>query len=621
MAYERGRRDAELDPTLLDPSGSPSAGKLSLTSQIPARAGAVEDVPITGYGFLTGAIQRKAVAGGDDPFALHVQRKEHGNGAVSATASGAVTAASSSSGQPLPGDLRARFEQSLGADLGDVRVHDGAASAQAADALHARAYTTGRDIHFSAGAYNPGSDDGARLLAHEVAHTVQQRGASSVPQTKLAVSAPGDSLEHEADVAADAMMAGRPAQVTGGGAGIIARDTKPGQPAADAQVADGDEFTAPNFTITGGKPEAPGAVTPSKSDGKVRLESPLIQFSAQVAMKKPLTEGRIDIGPIQTLLGSSRVGVYREGGKPDGAIVAEQHTDLGQMRDAAGEIGKDGQLDQATVPPFYSQPQTFNKDMTSVSVNFKDKPKAVFPAVVGKGKLTETRGEDRFTTSISAKKDGALLHLKTFHWQLPWAMKLDDGIVQTDEKGNPTNKSIATQDAKPGDAVVVNDSNIPILAAAGATHMDFPSQDAANQCGASELLRFLPTATGASRGFIVEALKSKNPSFHVTVTVKKKNSSWGKDSIEMRFKGQSQISRPRVSAGDGESVAVLFTFNEVFTDPAAMKGGSFIMIEAQDRSLVDGKTHRADWQMPFAQLDGEMPGSDGTYTIVATMRG
>ena len=90
------------------------------------------------------------------------------------------------------------------------------------------------------------------------------------------------------------------------------------------------------------------------------------------------------------------------------------------------------------------------------------------------------------------------------------------------------------------------------------------------------------------RGFIVEALKSKNPSFHVTVTVKKTNSSWGRDSIEMRFKGQSQITRPRVKAGDGESVAVMFTFNEVFTDPASMKGGSFIMVEAQDRSIVDG---------------------------------
>jgi len=604
VAFDRSRRD--VDPALdeIDAPRSPAPGKVTATAKLAGRDAAPADTGLGGHGFLTGSIMRKATTvEGDDPFALHVHR------------------AAASTGQPLPSGLRARFEASLGADLGDVRVHDGAASATAADALHARAYATGRDIHFGAGAYEPGTDDGARLLAHEVAHTVQQRGASATPQPKLTVSSPGDALEREADTAADAMMAGRPAQVTGGGVGTIARDPKPGEPPAESKPAAGDEFTAGNFTVSGGKPDAAGAVTPSKSDGKVRLESPLISFTAEVSMVKPLTEGRIDVGPIQTLLGSSRVGVYREGGKPDGAIVAEQRTDLGQMRDAAGEIGKDGQLDQATVPPFYSQPQTLNKDLSSVSVTFKDKPKSVFPAVVGKGKLTETRGEDRFVTSISAKKDAALLHLKTFNWQLPWSMKLDDGIVQSDEKGNPTNKGIAIQDAKPNDAVVVNDSNIPILAAAGATHMDFPSQDAANQCSPSELLRFLPTATGASRGFIAEALKSKNPSFHVTLTVDEKNSSWGRDSIELRFKGQSQISRPRVSAGKGEKVAVIFMFNEVFGDPAAMKAGTVITIEAQDRSLVDGKSHRVDWEMPFASIDGQMPGSAGTYSIVAFMRG
>ncbi len=579
MTYDWTRRGLGLDPDDTDEARALSPGKQSRSAALAPRP-PQPDEPVDGFGFLS-----------SPPGA----------------------------GEPLPGGLRSQWEQSLGADLSGVRVHTGAASAEAADRVHARAFATGNDIHFGAGMYNPSSPAGAHLVAHEVAHTVQQSGGPARPQAKLAVSAVGDASEREADRAADDMMAGRAARVSAAPA-MIAREAKPGEPPAASPAAAGGEFVLGNFTVAGGKPAAPGSVSPVKDGGKVRLESPMISFTAEVTMVKPLTEGRIDVGPVQTLLSSSRVGVYREGGRADGPIVAEQKTELGQMRDAAGELGKDG-IDQATQPPFYSAPSTLNKDSSSVSVNFKDKPKAVFPSTVGKGKLTETRGEDSFVTSITAKQDSALLHLKTFKWQLPWSMKLDDGIVQSDDKGNPTSKQIATQDARPADGIAVNDSKIPILAAAGATHMDFTSVEAAKGCSASELLRFLPTSTGASRGFIVEALKAKNPSCHVTVTVNKKNSSWGKDSVEMRFKGQNQISRPRVSAGDGEKVAVLFMLLEVFPDVGAITSGSVIRIEAQDQSLIDGKSHRVDWGWPFAVIDGKMPGTDGDYSVVAAMRG
>lgn len=134
---------------------------------------------------------------------------------VAAGASDAVDRASSSNGQPLPGDLRDRFEQSLGADLNNVRIHTGSESVEASSALGAKAYTTGHDIHFNAGQYNPIDPFGVHLLAHEVAHTVQQSGApASGPQAKLEVSTPTDSLELEADRAADAMVRGETATVT-----------------------------------------------------------------------------------------------------------------------------------------------------------------------------------------------------------------------------------------------------------------------------------------------------------------------------------------------------------------------------------------------------------------------
>ncbi len=125
-----------------------------------------------------------------------------------------------SGGTPLPADLRGRYESSLGADLGGVRLHTGADAAEAAESVSARAFTVGGDIHFGAGQYDPGSTGGEHLIAHEVAHTVQQAGSAAAPQYKLDVSQPGDSCEVEADHAADRMVRGEPARVSSGGAGV-----------------------------------------------------------------------------------------------------------------------------------------------------------------------------------------------------------------------------------------------------------------------------------------------------------------------------------------------------------------------------------------------------------------
>jgi hypothetical protein len=135
--------------------------------------------------------------------------QRNGNG-VAPGADAAVDRASSSSGAPLPHGLRRQFEGALGADLGAVRVHTGESSAAAAEQVGARAYTIGNDIHFGSGQFNPQSAEGRHLLAHETAHTVQQRGVSAGAHFKREVSRPGDHGEVEADRAADRMVAGRP---------------------------------------------------------------------------------------------------------------------------------------------------------------------------------------------------------------------------------------------------------------------------------------------------------------------------------------------------------------------------------------------------------------------------
>jgi hypothetical protein len=103
-------------------------------------------------------------------------------------------------GSSLDAGVQERLSGSLG-DLSDVRVHTDDTAHQLNRSVSARAFATGTDVYFAQGEYNPGSPDGDKLIAHELAHVVQQRGAPS--SGPLTVSQPGDAMETEADSVAD----------------------------------------------------------------------------------------------------------------------------------------------------------------------------------------------------------------------------------------------------------------------------------------------------------------------------------------------------------------------------------------------------------------------------------
>jgi hypothetical protein len=86
-----------------------------------------------------------------------------------------------SSGQPLDAETRAFFEPRFGHDFGHVRLHTGESAAQSAHTLDASAYTAGNNIVFSNGKYAPETNEGKRLLAHELTHVIQQRSVASSP--------------------------------------------------------------------------------------------------------------------------------------------------------------------------------------------------------------------------------------------------------------------------------------------------------------------------------------------------------------------------------------------------------------------------------------------------------
>ncbi|HEY5751980.1 MAG TPA: DUF4157 domain-containing protein [Chthoniobacterales bacterium] len=82
-------------------------------------------------------------------------------------------------GRPLDRGERAFFEPRFLSDLGRVRLHNGPAAAQSAGAIQARAFTIGQHIAFGEGQYHSETNAGKRLLAHELAHTIQQQGTHS----------------------------------------------------------------------------------------------------------------------------------------------------------------------------------------------------------------------------------------------------------------------------------------------------------------------------------------------------------------------------------------------------------------------------------------------------------
>lgn len=119
-----------------------------------------------------------------------VQRKSAANGGGPAAST--VVAGT---GTPLSHAARAFFEPRFQRDFGDVRVHADHDAADAAHSLDALAYTTGRDIVFGEGQYAPGTTAGRRLLAHELAHVVQQTGRAQQKgrETDAAPHAPARS--------------------------------------------------------------------------------------------------------------------------------------------------------------------------------------------------------------------------------------------------------------------------------------------------------------------------------------------------------------------------------------------------------------------------------------------
>jgi Domain of unknown function (DUF4157) len=136
---------------------------------------------------LSGSVQRAGAKPGDEdlddvmmkPAAGSVQRDGEGagGGPIGGDVESSIEGARSG-GRALDKEVRASMEPAFGADFSGVRVHADAKADGLNRSLQARAFTTGQDVFFRSGEYNPGSSGGKELIAHELTHVVQQNPGS-----------------------------------------------------------------------------------------------------------------------------------------------------------------------------------------------------------------------------------------------------------------------------------------------------------------------------------------------------------------------------------------------------------------------------------------------------------
>jgi hypothetical protein len=169
-----------------------------------ARQRVVEALPKEDAG--TGALNAVTTAASDlaqgartklSDLGLSFKGKE--GGVRDAGAQSHVVKAALGQGQPLDSSLRSQMESAFDHDFSHVQVHTGVKAGALSTGFNARAFTIGNDIAFGAGEYRPGTLIGDAIMAHELAHVVQQRGSHSARGIQPTTTPSQHALEEDAD--------------------------------------------------------------------------------------------------------------------------------------------------------------------------------------------------------------------------------------------------------------------------------------------------------------------------------------------------------------------------------------------------------------------------------------
>ena len=197
-----------------------------------------------------------------------------------------------SPGRPLEPATRNWVEPRFGSDFSNVRVHDDSHAAESARAVGALAYTVGSHVVFDTHQYAPDTPAGRHLLAHELAHTLQDPGAGGL-HASLAIGQPGDASEIAADLAADAVTRGERVSVSPTGGRVVRRQMRGCAASAGdspdvrkVHCPDGSDYRV-TMTATDGPPVPGfhGSVKPGASLKEIWLDISLCKGNIQVNLQ------------------------------------------------------------------------------------------------------------------------------------------------------------------------------------------------------------------------------------------------------------------------------------------------------------------------------------------------
>src|SRR5262249_2644527 len=270
-------------------------------------------------------------------------------------------------------------------------------------------------------------------------------------------------------------------------------------------------------------------------------------------------------------------------------VGEEKSTVHGPVRDAQTDP-KTKKVAPNVVAPWYELPTPFTDGQRTGTVHFFDQPGTSFPIKLNDGVLTETRGEDRFITSIAAKGDALpLTHLHQYEWAVPWQMQIDhsgsgSGLAAT---GKETKAIPPTLDG-------------PIAGEREETWIAFNSLADAVKLSTEVLLRYLAPAKAndpAAYATILQALKQKKPSLTISVTVVEKDNVAFRDDVLV---GIGEVEFKIGSLGVGDSGSASFDLWQIFLDPGRIDAASVVVVRVTHSGLVTNDVARLNIHYPFA---------------------
>lgn len=320
------------------------------------------------------------------------------------TAPPIVDEALRSPGQPLPASVQDYFRPRFGHDFSAVRVHTDPQAAKSAQAVEARAYTVGNDLVFAPGQYVPGTATGQHLIAHELAHVIQQGAAPPVANS-------GDSSPARAAVAPSVQR--NPDPPGGSGAADPVSNVSLKFAAAPSTVRNADSnrvyvTLTKKFSVTG--------------SAKVSGPDAAKYVFGWLQVCRPFQTKRC---------------TYRQSGAAAGA-----GKDL--IRDGTVALRKNQPALDTLAGSAWS---SLTANGPNASVEFEDTPGAGFEKSFQRNglsyDLTGVASANHFYTAFMVKgPDGVLRPLKAFFWDYNWCEDLPAGTdLSKEKKGTAVNRS------------------------------------------------------------------------------------------------------------------------------------------------------------------------------------